>query len=248
MTASNFDGALSRVLAHEGGYVNHPKDPGGATNHGVTLATLSRWRGRPVTKAEVAALTRAEAGAIYRAFYWDAVRGDALPSGLDYAVFDLAVNSGPDRAARLLQRALGVQQDGRIGPVTLAAAATDPAAAIRALQRERRAFLERLPTWSVFRRGWSRRLDEVGRDALALVRTPEQRKENPMMDSKAILSSRTVWSNLLGLAFLGLGLVGVDTGSVDVDRTAEALAQMMAAGSFVASTVFRIAATKQLNG
>jgi lysozyme family protein len=247
MTASNFDGALQRVLAHEGGYVDHPKDPGGATNLGITLATLARWRGRPVTKAEVAALTRAEAAAIYRAFYWDAVRADALPGGLDYAVFDLAVNSGPDRAARLLQRALGVAQDGRIGPHTLAAAAADPAAAIRALQRERRAFLERLPTWPVFGRGWSRRLDEVGRDALALA-GPPQPKEPSMMDSKAILSSRTVWSNALGLVFLGLGLVGVDTGSVDLDRTAEALSQIMAAGSFVASTVFRIAATKQLNG
>lgn len=108
MAASNFERALAHVLAFEGGFVNHPLDPGGATNLGITRAMLARARGRPVTVAHVRALTRAEAASIYRRFYWNAVRADDLPGGLDLAVFDLAVNAGPTRAARLLQRTLGV--------------------------------------------------------------------------------------------------------------------------------------------
>ena len=99
MTASNFEASLAAVLKHEGGYADHPSDPGGATNLGVTRATLTRWRGRPVSKAEIRALTRAEAAKIYRALYWDEIAGDVLPAGLDFAVFDYCVNSGPGRAA-----------------------------------------------------------------------------------------------------------------------------------------------------
>ena len=107
MAAANFERALPLVLKHEGGYVDHPNDPGGATNLGVTIGTLSSWLGRPATKAEVKALTRATVAPIYRKNYWAAIRGDELPAGLDYAVFDFAVNSGPKRAAMALQRAVG---------------------------------------------------------------------------------------------------------------------------------------------
>ncbi len=103
MAAANFERALSLVLKHEGGFADHPADPGGATMMGITQATLAEWRGRPVTKDEVRALSRVEAGAIYRARYWDAVKGDDLPSGLDLAAFDYAVNSGPARAVRTIQ-------------------------------------------------------------------------------------------------------------------------------------------------
>ena len=119
---TSFDTALATVLAAEGGFSNDPRDPGGATFRGITLATLSGARGRPVTVAELKALDRAEIATIYRRSYWDTVAGDALPAGLDLAVFDLAVHSGPHRAAVLLQGLLGVATDGRIGPVTLAAA------------------------------------------------------------------------------------------------------------------------------
>jgi lysozyme family protein len=145
MAANSFEPSLAHVLKHEGGYVNHPADPGGATNLGITAATLARARGHPVSAADVAALTRAEAAAIYRRFFWNSARGDDLPAGLDHAVFDLAVNSGPGRAARLLQRVLAVAEDGVIGPATLAAAQRAEAGqTIRALQRERLAFLKRL--------------------------------------------------------------------------------------------------------
>jgi lysozyme family protein len=108
MAANSFEPSLAHVLKHEDGYVNHPADPGGATNLGITAATLAQARGHPVSAADVAALTRAEAAAIYRRLFWNPARSDDLPAGLDHAVFDLAVNSGPGRAARLLQRVLAV--------------------------------------------------------------------------------------------------------------------------------------------
>lgn len=161
MAASSFYASLAFVLAHEGGFVNHPRDPGGATNLGITRATLAVHRGRAVSVAEVRALTRAEAGAIYRASYWDAVRGDDLPAGLDLALFDFAVNSGPGRAVRMLQRVVDVRQDGLIGPVTLRAAAGDVKGVIARLCAARLAFLHALPTWPTFGRGWHKRVIAV---------------------------------------------------------------------------------------
>ena len=175
MATSNFDACLKKVLEHEGGYVDHPADPGGATNLGITRATLARWRGRAVSKAEVKALTRVEAAKIYRAFYWDEIAGDALPAGLDFAVFDYCVNSGPGRAARALQTVAGVKADGRIGKITLAAVnAVEPAALITAYCRKRLSFLESLKTFAVFGRGWRRRVRET--ETLALSMATAQRQ------------------------------------------------------------------------
>lgn len=170
MTTRNFDEALSLVLKHEGGYVDHPKDPGGATNMGITIGTLRAYRGKAVTKAQVKALTREEAAAIYRKNYWDAVKGDKLPSGVDYAVFDFAVNSGVGRAIPFLQRALGVPDDGVIGTATLkAVAATDPVKVLNAICDARLAWLKRLGTWGTFGKGWSNRIAGVRRAATAMV-------------------------------------------------------------------------------
>ena len=122
---SSFGAALAFVLRQEGGYSDNPADPGGATNLGITRRTLAGWRKVSpwwnLPKTAVQALSAAEAGEIYRALYWSPVAGDDLPAGLDLAVFDFAVNSGPDRAARALQGIVGVAVDGRIGPKTLAA-------------------------------------------------------------------------------------------------------------------------------
>lgn len=168
-----FDRALTLVLAHEGGYVDHPSDPGGATNLGITRKTLARWRKvtpwTDLPKSEVKALTNAAVAPIYRAFYWDEINGDKLPAGLDYAVFDYAVNSGPGRAAMALQRLVGVADDGEIGPITLAAVAKrKPADLINALCDERMAFLMRLSTYPVFGRGWKSRVDGVRKTALGI--------------------------------------------------------------------------------
>lgn len=171
MAAANFERALALVLAHEGGYVDHPKDPGGATNLGVTIGTLSDWLGRPATKNEVRALTRATVAPIYRKNYWDRVRGDELPAGVDYCVFDFAVNSGAGRAIPSLQRAIGVADDGKIGPITLTAARDKPSAqTIERICADRLAFLRRLSTWADFGKGWSRRVEGVRAEALAMAR------------------------------------------------------------------------------
>ncbi len=170
MTASSFDRALALALKHEGGYVDHPADPGGPTNLGVTLATLSAVLGRPATKADVKALTPAKVAPIYRQRYWDAIEGDDLPAGLDYAVFDWAVNSGPARAAIALQCLVGVADDGHIGPITLkAVAGQDRQKLIGSLCDARLAFLKALSTWPTFGKGWSNRVAGVRKDALAMI-------------------------------------------------------------------------------
>lgn len=166
---SLFEAALDRVLIQEGGFVNHPDDPGGATNLGITRRTLSQARGLPASAEDVRRLTRAEAASIYRRLYWNAVRGDELPPGIGLAVFDMAVHSGPSRSVRLLQEALGITTDGIIGPQTLAAVqAVDAADLVRRLSRARLGFLSRLPGWSVFGRGWRRRVLAIEREALLL--------------------------------------------------------------------------------
>ncbi|MCH8520818.1 glycosyl hydrolase 108 family protein [Glycocaulis sp.] len=157
--ASRFANALDHVLRWEGGYVDHPDDPGGATNFGITLATLQGWRGRAVTKADVKALTKAEAGEIYKARYWDQCRCDELPEGVDAIVFDAAVNHGAGRAARLLQEALGVGVDEIIGPITMGAAkAADPRELVCEIGARRMVLYGNLAHFRTFGLGWSRRL------------------------------------------------------------------------------------------
>jgi lysozyme family protein len=154
-----FSKALAHVLIHEGGYVDHPEDPGGATNFGITLATLQGWRGRAVSKADVRALTKAEAGDIYRARYWDACRCGELPEPVALIVYDAAVNHGAARAAKLLQEALGVTADGRIGPVTLdAAGSAEPRALVTEIAARRMVLYGNLAHFRTFGLGWSRRL------------------------------------------------------------------------------------------
>lgn len=172
----NFRAALRHVLMHEGGYVDHPLDPGGATNMGITRRTLAAWRGvKPwwkLPKTEVRNLTRREVGRIYRASYWDRVSGDSLPSGVDYAVFDFAVNSGVGRAARELQRVTGTTVDGVIGPDTLRSIAEHESEdIIRRLIARRMQFLQRLTTWRTFGRGWNARVKGVLKTSLEMQRS-----------------------------------------------------------------------------
>ena len=173
MAASTYERALSLVLKHEGGYVDDAADPGGATNLGVTIGTLSLWLGRSATKAEVKALTVAKVAPIYRQRFWDKIQGDALPAGLDYALFDFAVNSGPKRAIIGLQRAVGVADDGVFGPITLAAVASrDARTLIGTLCAGRLAFLQALSTWGRFGKGWTTRVNDVRATALAMAVAP----------------------------------------------------------------------------
>lgn len=173
MTDSRFDYCLDEVLRHEGGYADHPADPGGATNLGITRKTLARWRQVSpwwdLPKAAVQDLTRVEAAAIYRASYWDRCKAEHLPAGLDLALFDFAVNSGPDRAIGMLQAGLGVVADGQIGPLTMAAVdARRTADLVNALCDSRLAFLTRLTTFATFGKGWTNRVATIRQAALAM--------------------------------------------------------------------------------
>ena len=167
----NFRKAIPLILKHEGGFVNHPNDPGGATNKGITIATFRRYVKPDGTIEDLKALTEAQAVVVYKRQYWDQVLGDALPPGLNYAVADYAVNSGPSRAAKALQGILRVPQDGRIGPVTLKAiSAHAPADLVDKLCDQRIAFMKGIrggELWKTFGRGWSRRVAEVRSQGLA---------------------------------------------------------------------------------
>jgi lysozyme family protein len=158
----NFESALAAVLHHEGGYVDHPKDPGGRTNRGVTQRVWEEWVGHPVDEATMRGLTEEDVAPLYKAKYWNQISGDDLPAGVDYCVFDAAINSGPGRAAKWLQQVVGVTADGSIGPGTLRAVAAMPAHEIVSqYQAVRLDFLQRLPTWETFGKGWGRRVTEV---------------------------------------------------------------------------------------
>lgn len=162
-----FDRALKLLLRHEGGFVNHPRDPGGMTNLGVTRRAWEAYKGHAVSEEIMRALTPATVQPFYKARYWDAVRGDDLPKGLDFCVFDMAVNSGPGKAAKMLQQVLGVTQDGSIGPATIHAAKARPVGQlIDQYCAARLAFLKGLPTWATFGKGWQRRVEEVEAEAL----------------------------------------------------------------------------------
>lgn len=171
MAANNFVDCLRKVLVHEGGYVNHPRDPGGATNRGVIQRTYDAWRkSKGLPTRSVKSITDSEVEAIYRRDYWNKVSGDQLPRGIDYATFDAGVNSGPSRGVKWLQRVLGVAQDGAAGPRTQAAAnASNHRKTIVDMCAVRMSFLRGLGHWSTFGRGWTRRVSEVEAGAVAMV-------------------------------------------------------------------------------
>lgn len=159
----NFKKCLAELLNHEGGYVNHPSDPGGRTNLGVTQSVWEDWVDRLVTEDEMKALTPNKVAPLYRELYWDRVKADSLASGLDYAVFDAAVNSGVSRAIKWLQMTVNVPVDGFIGAETLRAS---KGASIQAYCAHRLSFLKERSTWPTFGKGWERRVREV--EAMAL--------------------------------------------------------------------------------
>ena len=159
---SNFDDCLKLILHHEGGYVNHPKDPGGETNLGVTKRVYEEWGG---TK-NMRDLTVEDVAPIYKKNYWDRVKADQIPEGLNLCVFDWAVNSGTGRAAKKLQGMIGTTVDGGIGPNTLRALklyceTEGVEAAISEYTKIRQEFYESLSTFDTFGRGWTRRNQET---------------------------------------------------------------------------------------
>lgn len=170
MAARNYDASIVRVLAHEGGYTNHPSDPGGPTNWGITIHDARRYWKNGATAADVKAMPKSVAVAIYRAKYWDALRCDDLPPGVDYCAFDYGVNSGIGRSGKVLRRVLGLDaSDWKVTDAVLAQAALrKPEALVKAMCDERDRFLRSLRTWPVFGKGWARRVNEVRRAAGAM--------------------------------------------------------------------------------
>ena len=167
---SNYDKCLETILHHEGGYVNHPKDPGGETNLGVTKRVYEAHGGTKDMKD----LTVEYVAPIYKKGYWDKMKGDELPSGLDLCVFDFGVNAGPGRAAKYLQTMIGSTPDGGIGPMTLKAVSEyveehGLAKAIDNYQEARQSYYEKLSTFETFGRGWTRRVDETTQLAKTMI-------------------------------------------------------------------------------
>ncbi len=164
---SRFIGLVEKLLDHEGGYSDNPNDPGRCTNFGITIGTLGDWRGEKVTCQEVHDLKREEAKEIYFAKYWNAVKADMLPAGVDYMVFDFGVNAGVSRSARFLQTILAkrdpsLKVDGAIGPLTIATLAkASPRAVLDEFHEAKMEHYRSLPTWQVFGAGWTNRANDV---------------------------------------------------------------------------------------
>lgn len=175
MAKANFWPCLKVSLTHEGGWADHPHDPGGATMKGITLATFRRFK-PGASKADLRRISDEDVQRIYRVGYWNPISGDKLAYGVDLAVLDYGINSGPARAARYLQAVVGVKQDGVIGPQTLKAAVmTGGKSVIQKLCAKRLAFVQGLKTWKHFGRGWSRRIADVEAKAVAMWLTKGKR-------------------------------------------------------------------------
>ena len=167
---SNYDKCLKTILHHEGGYVNHPKDPGGETNLGVTKRVYQEHGGTKDMKN----LLVEDVAPIYKKGYWDRMKGDDLPSGLDLCVFDFGVNAGPGRAAKFLQSMIGTTVDGGIGPNTLAKVEeyireNGEHESVKKYQEMRQKYYEQLSTFATFGKGWTRRVEETTKLALDII-------------------------------------------------------------------------------
>lgn len=233
---TRFQQCLRHVLRHEGGYVDHPKDPGGATNFGITRKTLARWRKIypwwKLSKNEVRHIKMSEVAAVYQSHYWRRCGVHLMPHGLDHAVFDFAVNSGPNRALKQLQAIVGAKSDGIIGPKTLASIRQKIEQKgvrwlIIQLCQSRLRFLHRLSSFKTFGKGWTRRVQSVQRISLTAVGnassihakptlSPTQQR-TPLMQ---ILSGYKTYIVAIAMLLAGIGqMVGVELPGFD-DQTA----------------------------
>jgi hypothetical protein len=171
---ANFDMSFDRVMQSEGGYVNDPADHGGETNLGVTIGAWGAYLNRAIQPGEMAKLTKSDVKPFYKALYWDKVQGDELPTGVDYAVFDFAVNAGVSRAAKFLQRAAGAVDDGVVGSGTLALVAKiTPGKLLENFAEQKEAFYntlaEKNPTQQKFLKGWMNRVASVQTAATSML-------------------------------------------------------------------------------
>ena len=175
----NFDKCLEMLLKHEGGFTADTRDRGnqigdghgnqGSTMLGVTSKVYADWTGKPAPIELMKTLTQEDVAPIYKKNYWDRCKCDELGSGLDWAVFDWAVNSGTKRVSKALQKACGAERDGVIGNKTLALAnGQDVKYMIEEISVMRQSFYESLRTFKTFGRGWTRRNKETTEQALSM--------------------------------------------------------------------------------
>jgi lysozyme family protein len=175
MAAENYQTCLEMILHHEGGYVNHPKDPGGETNFGVTKRVYEEWTmSQDLITKDMKELTVEDVAPIYRKNYWDRIKADDIPAGLDLCVFDFGVNAGTGRSAKFLQTMIGTVADGGIGPNTLRSLALyveseGVETTIKNFQAERQSYYESLSTFETFGRGWTRRVEETTEAAIKMI-------------------------------------------------------------------------------
>lgn len=232
MSDDYFDMALEHILRFEGGYVDHPLDPGGATNFGITRRTLANWRGvKPywkLPKTEVKNLTKTEVRQIYRTKYWQPCGAHKLPPAIGLVVFDFAVHSGPKTAVKKLQQIIGTATDGIVGPLTLAAVK-------RAIKRHghqklvneyiahRHGFLKSLRGYKTFGRGWRNRLDALKKIA---IQKHKETKENKMLPN---LSGYKTYIVALFMLLAGLlEIVGIDLPAIATDNAGQLIMEALA--------------------
>lgn len=175
---SNWDKSFDMVIAHEGGFTNDQRDSGnhlpdgrqGCTMWGCTQANWEAYVGKKVTQDDMRALKKEDVKPLYKRDYWDAVKGDELPSGVDYAAFDFAINAGAKRSRVMLQRALGVADDGVIGAKTMEAIkAADGEQLLEKFSEAKTNFYKSLSNFNVYGAGWLRRVADVKKAATSML-------------------------------------------------------------------------------
>jgi len=211
MAAENFQYCLEQVLKHEGGYANYEWDNGGATNMGITQVTYDSYReNKNLSRQDVRSITTDERDEIYKEQYWDLVGGDKLPKGVDLCIFDYAVNSGPAKAIKDIQRVVGSGVDGIFGPKTLSATRSHKdTRTIEEVCSRRLSFLKRLSDWKHAGKGWTRRVNRVETLSLEMIDgfdsspVPKARPENISKVREALKNKGTWLSS--GSITAGLG-------------------------------------------
>lgn len=219
MSRDNFPRVMVQIFRHEGGYVNHRRDPGGETKYGISKRSYPR--------EDILNLTKARAQDIYRRDFWDRVCGDDLPAGIDLVAMDPAVNSGVSRGARWLQQGLGVKADGVIGPLTIKRAQqASPVPVIQRACAARMGFLRGLKTWSTFGKGWSRRVAEVEAEGVKMAVVARGAAVRPVADDLAVLARQSAKADAAkgGGAAVGGGSL---TGLTDLPLWGIAIAVML---------------------
>ncbi|SMQ65806.1 Lysozyme family protein [Devosia lucknowensis] len=235
MAKGNLQRCLDVVFPFEGGYVDHPRDPGGATNMGITFDVLRKWRGKPITKQDVRDLTKAEAEQIYARNYARPLHFDDLPIGIDLTTLDFGINSGVSRSARYLQAVVSAKQDGVIGEAdTLPKVKTaNPRDVIKKLCARRLSFVQSLKIWDTFGKGWSRRIAHMEATALSWVSSKSQLEA----DAKDARNKS---------AGQGTVAVGTGAGGVGIDQAAGAPVGILLVVVAVVAGVFIVRAV--ING